>query len=83
MMKIKTIGTPVRSVNWVRLFPTQDADGSDCLVAPMGQQADNLFVLKINPHTGGLKQFKAEVEESHYPTAATLSRDGRIYIGAA
>ena len=82
-MEIKTIGTPVRSVNWVRLFPTRGADGSDCLVAPMGQQADNLFVLKINPQTGVLKQFKADVEESHYPTAAILSRDGRIYIGAA
>lgn len=80
---IQAIGAPVRSVNWVRLFPARDADGHDCLVAVMGQQADNLFVLMIDPDTGATKQFGATVPESNYPTAAMLSRDGRLYIGAA
>ncbi|MBT5873464.1 MAG: hypothetical protein HOH43_08605 [Candidatus Latescibacteria bacterium] len=80
---IRTFGAPVRSVNWVRVFPTRDADGNDCLVAVMGQQAENLFVLKIDPVTGVCKQFNAQVDESNYPTAAMRSRDGTIYIGAA
>ena len=80
---IHEVGVPVRSVNWVRLFPTRDQDGQDCLVAVMGQQADNLMVVKIDPETGATKQCNANVPESNYPTAAMCSRDGRIYIGAA
>lgn len=80
---IRTFGAPVRSVNWVRVFPSWDADGKDCLVAVMGQQADNLFVLKVDPVTGICKQFNAQVDESNYPTAAMRARDGLVYIGAA
>ncbi|MBM3264398.1 MAG: hypothetical protein FJY97_13365, partial [candidate division Zixibacteria bacterium] len=80
---IHTVGVPVRSVNWVRLFPTRDAENRDVLVAVMGQQADNLIVVRIDPTTGKTNQVSAQHPESNYPTAATLSRTGRVYIGAA
>lgn len=80
---IRTIGIPVRSVNWVRLFPTHDARGRDCLVAVMGQQADNLIVVQIDLEQETIRQFSPSVPESNYPTAAMHSRDGSIYIGAA
>ena len=80
---IHTLGTPVRSVNWVRLFPTLDGDGQDCLVAVMGQQADNFTVVKIDPSTGATVQTTAQRPDSNYPTAAILSRTGMIYIGVA
>jgi hypothetical protein len=83
MPSIQTLGVPVRSVNWVRIFPTLDADGKDSLVAVMGQQADNFMVVKIDPTTGTTSQVTATVPESNYPTAALLSRSGLIYIGVA
>jgi len=49
----------------------------------MGQQADNFFVLQIDPETGSFRQFVSEVPSSNYPTAALMSRTGRLYIGAA
>jgi hypothetical protein len=49
----------------------------------MGQQADNLFVLQIDPATGGFRQFVSEVPKSNYPTATLMSRSGRLYVGAA
>lgn len=80
---IRTVGTPVRSVNWVHLFPTMDRDGRDCLVAVMGQQADNFTVVKIDPSSGATVQTTAQRPDSNYPTAAILSRTGVIYIGVA
>ena len=74
---------PVRSVNWVRIFPALDAEGRDCLVAVMGQQADGFMVVKIDPVTGETDQVTATVPSAHYPTATLLSRSGVIYIGAA
>ncbi|MFH1266862.1 MAG: hypothetical protein ABIK89_14125, partial [Planctomycetota bacterium] len=46
---IREIGAPVQSVNWVRLHPGHDRDGEPRIYATMGQQADNLFVLEIDP----------------------------------
>ncbi|HIG45416.1 MAG TPA: hypothetical protein EYQ20_02950 [candidate division Zixibacteria bacterium] len=83
MPSIQTLGVPVHSVNWVRIFPAIDADNKDCLVAVMGQQADNFTVVKIDPGTGATVQVTATIPESNYPTAAILSRSGMIYIGAA
>jgi streptogramin lyase len=80
---IQTIGIPVRSVNWVRLFPALGRDGRDCLVAVMGQQADNFMVVQIDPDTGATTQTAAALHDSNYPTAAVRSRAGTIYIGAA
>ena len=83
MPSIETIGIPVRSVNWVRVFPTLDAEGRDCLVAVMGQQAAGFTIVKIDPVTGGTSQVTASDPTANFPTSALRSRDGRIYVGAA
>ena len=83
MPSIQTIGIPVRSVNWVRVFPTLDAEGRDCLVAVMGQQAAGFTIVKIDPDTGGTSQVTASDPTANFPTSALRSRDGRIYVGAA
>lgn len=80
---IRTVGVPVRSVNWVWLFATHDAAGRECLVAVMGQQADNLMVVLIDLERETIRQFSPSVPESNYPTAAMRSADGTVYIGAA
>ncbi|MCH8291144.1 hypothetical protein IH992_08615 [Candidatus Poribacteria bacterium] len=83
MAQIRDIGIPVRSVNWVRVHPGHDPEGKPCLYATMGQQADNLFVLQINPETGACRQFVSEVPNSNYPTATLMSRTGKLYIGSS
>ena len=83
MPSIQTIGIPVRSVNWVRVFPTLDAGGRDYLVAVMGQQAAGFTVVKIDPVTGGTSQVTASDPTANFPTSALRCRDGRIYVGAA
>ena len=80
---IRDIGIPVRGVNWIRLLVARSADGAECLLATMGQQGDNLFVLEIDPSTGKCRQFISKVPGSNYPTAACLSRTGKLYIGSA
>jgi hypothetical protein len=81
--QIRDIGIPVRSVNWVRLHAGRNKDGAPCIYATMGQQADNLFVLQIDPETGETRQFVSKVPSSNYPTATFMSRTGHLYIGAA
>ena len=81
--EIRDIGVPVRSVNWVRLHAGRNQKGSPCLYVTMGQKAENLFVLQINPQTGAYRQFVSKVPNSNYPTATLMSRTGRLYIGAA
>ena len=83
MSSVHTLGVPVRSVNWVRIFPALDAEDRDCLVAVMGQQADGFMVVKVDPVTEETDQVTATVPSAHYPTAMLLSRSGVIYIGAA
>ena len=80
---IRDIGIPVRSVNWVRLHTGRDREGDPCIYVTMGQQADNLFVLQIDPESGSFRQFVSEVPNSSYPTATLMSRTGRLYVGAA
>ena len=80
---IQTIGIPVRSVNWVRVFPTMDGEARDCLVAVMGQQAAGFTVVKINPDTGATSQAISPDPTANFPTGALRTRDGRVYIGAA
>ena len=80
---IRDLGVPVRSVNWVRLHAGRDQQGRPCLYATMGQQADNFFVLQIDPETGKCRQFVAGAAGSNYPTATLMSRTGRLYVGAA
>ena len=71
MSNVQGIGIPVKSVNWVKLHPGQDSSGTTWLFATMGQQADNLFVLKINPKTGETRQFYRL-----YPVRITRQRPG-------
>lgn len=81
--RIRDVGVPVRSVNWVRLHAGRDREGKPCIYATMGQQADSLFVLQIDPETGEFRQFISSVPKSNYPTATLMSRTGRLYVGAA
>ncbi|MBN1293588.1 MAG: hypothetical protein JXB48_17240 [Candidatus Latescibacteria bacterium] len=81
--EIIDLGTPVSSVNWVRLHEGTNRNGNPEIYATMGQNAENLFVLAIDPETGKLRQFVTEVEKANYPTATLMSRSGRLYVGAA
>jgi streptogramin lyase len=81
--EIREIGVPVRSVSWVRLHAGRDGKGDGRLYATMGQQADNLFVLQIDPKTGEYRQFTSEVSKASGPTATLMSRTGRLYVGSA
>src|SRR5262249_9196841 len=81
--QIRDLGIPVRSVNWVHLHEGRDRAGAPRLYAVMGQQADNLFVLQIDPETGRLRQFVSQVPKSNYPTATLMSRTGRLYVGSS
>ena len=80
---VRTVGVPVRSVNWVRLHEGRFADGRPAVLATMGQNAENLFVLRIDPETGDFSQYPSPAEKSNYPTATCMSRSGVLYIGAA
>jgi len=82
-MAIREIGVPVRSVNWVRLHAGVNKAEQPCIYATMGQQGDNLFVLQIDPETGGFRQFVSAVPKSNYPTATLMSKSGRLYVGSA
>ena len=81
--QVHDIGIPVKSVNWVRLHEADNGDGQTRILATMGQTADNLFVLDINPETGECRQFISNVPRSNYPTATFMHRSGKLYIGAA
>ena len=81
--RIRELGIPVRSVNWVRLHAGRDRDGRDCLYATMGQQGDSLFVLQIDAQTGKFRQFITDVAEANYPTATLMSRSGRLFLGSS
>ena len=81
--KIHELGIPVRSVNWVNVHPGRNKEGTPCLYATMGQNADNFFVLQIDPENGDFHQFIAPAENSNFPTATLMSRTGILYVGAA
>jgi len=83
MPQVRELGIPVRSVNWARLHAGRNGEGAPCVYATMGQQADGLFVLQINPDTGACRQFVSQVPRSNSPTATLMSRTGRLYVGAA
>ena len=80
---IVEVGIPVRSVNWVRAYPGRDKSGKPCIYVIMGQQADNLFVLQIDPETGAFRQFVADKPNSNYPISTYMDKSGRLYIGSA
>ena len=80
---IREVGVPVHAVNRAHLYAGRNREGADCLYATMSQQADNFFVLQIDPETGAARQFTVDIPESNYTTAVYMGRDGRLYIGAA
>lgn len=82
-MDIKELGTPVRSVNWVRLHAGRNATGDPYIYAAMGQNGNHLFVLQIDPETGAFNQFMSDVPKSNYPTATLMNGNGRLYVGGA
>jgi outer membrane protein assembly factor BamB len=79
----KTIGAPVKSVNWVRPHFGLGQQGEPRIYVTMGQQGDNLFLLKIDPATGALEQFTAGGQNANYPTATLMSKSGILYIGGS
>ena len=81
--EIRTIGIPIRSVNWVRLHEGRDLEGNPRIYSTMGQNAENLFVLQIDPQTGDFRQFISDVPSANYPTATLMSRTKKLYVGAA
>jgi len=80
--KPREIGVPVKSVNWVRLHEADDA-GKPLVLSTMGQNGAGLIVLRIDPRTGAFRQHTVDVGNANYPTSTMMSRDGRLYIGAA
>jgi hypothetical protein len=80
---VRDLGIPVRGVNWVQLIVGKDSSGRECLYAVMGQQADNLIVLQIDPLNGTFHQAVAPGSGSNYPTTAIWGKDDRLYIAAA
>ena len=81
---VRTLGTPVKSINWVRLYAGRNAAGAPLLLASMGQDAGGLFVCDIDLATGHCTQHAASVRTQHFPTAAFLvPTTGVLYIGGA
>lgn len=81
----KSIGVPVRAVNWVWLTAGENRNGSPCLYATMGQCEPNpLFVCQIDIQTGACRRFDAAIPQSNFPTAAFWSpRRKRLFVGGA
>ncbi len=80
----KELGTPVKSLSWVRLHPGATGDGQPSLLASMGQNHGGLFVLDIDIATGRCRQFPAGSAHAEFPTIATRSRrTGILWLGSA
>lgn len=84
MSSIRDLGTPIKSISWVRLHPGQTADGRPSLLASMGQNHTGFFVLDIDPATGQSRQFGANLNEAEFPVIAIRSRrTGVLWLGSA
>jgi streptogramin lyase len=81
--RIREVGVPVRSVNRANLYAGRNKAGEPCIYGTMSQQAENFFLLQINPETGAFRQMSPDAPESNYTTAVYASPGGRLYIGAA
>lgn len=79
---VHELGVPVRSLNWVRLFPGRAADGRPQLLASMGQHTGGLFVCDIDLETGHCTQYPCALPGETSPTAAFRSpTTGILYVG--
>ncbi|MCE9589340.1 MAG: hypothetical protein K8S99_02315 [Planctomycetes bacterium] len=80
----RELGIPVRSINWVRLYPGKHADGRPSLWASMGQTRGGMFICDIDLATGKVRQFPCTLHNEDYPTAGFRSpTTGIVYIGGA
>lgn len=76
------LGVPVKSVNWVRVLPGQNAKGEPILLTTMGQDNGALFVCDIDLQTGHCTQLAAGLDASRCPTAAYMNpKTGVLYVG--
>ncbi len=81
---IRDLGAPVRSGSWVRLIPGVDAEDKPVLYATMGQNAEPMFILKIDPESGKFSRYSAGLDKAQYPTAAKWSQAEKcLYVGSA
>jgi len=80
----RDLGIPVKSVNWVGLYPGRKTDGSPLLLAKMGQDADCFFTCDIDLESGHCHQYSAHLPNAAFPTAATHDpQSGILYVGSA
>lgn len=80
----ETIGIPIRESNWPRIHAWTAPDGTQSLLATLGQNNGGLFVLDIDMETGHCRQISTDLPGADYPTAAWRSpRTGVLYIGSA
>ncbi len=79
----RTIGVPVKSVNWVKPHFALNAAKQPRIYITMGQQGDNFFVAEVDPETGASRQYLGTVKNSNFPTATLMSRSGMLYVGAS
>ncbi|MCC7191362.1 MAG: hypothetical protein IT444_01155 [Phycisphaeraceae bacterium] len=81
---VHELGIPVKSANWVRLLPGQNAKGEPILLATMGQDNGGFFVCDIDLKTGHCTQYASNVPSSNFPTAAYMNPStGVLYVGGA
>lgn len=81
---IRDLGVPVQSVCWVRLIPGVDAEDKPVLYATMGQFAEPMFILKIDPKSGEFSQYGVGLDKARFPTAAKWSKSEKcLYVGSS
>lgn len=81
---MRDLGVPVRSVCWVQLIAGVDAQDKPALYATMGQNAEPLFILQIDPTTGTFSQYSVGLQSAQFPTAAKWSESEKcLYVGSA
>jgi streptogramin lyase len=82
-VSVETIGIPVKAVTHVAVKVGLNRDKKPQVYSAMAQNAANFILLVIDPETGAFRQIVPEGEKHNYPNAPIMSRDGRLYIGAA
>jgi len=83
-VKVRELGVPVKSVNWVRLHAGRNRKGLPVLLATMGQDNGTLFVCDIDLKTGHCEQYEAGTQSANFPTAWYIEPDtGILYVASA
>src|SRR5687767_5614408 len=80
----RVLGVPVKSVNWVQVYPGQNLAGEPLLLITMGQDAAGFFVCDVDLQTGHCTQYPSGLSNANFPTAAYQNpRTGLLYVGSA